>query len=141
MQTFVPYGRAFKANASALDMRRLGKQRVEGFQILRTLQGLNLGWANHPAVKMWDGHEDALAHYTLSICEEWVGRGYADTCADKVKELVPGLIPLSQVKLPSWIDDIEICLSHKSNLVRKDPVFYGPKWPNVPNNLPYKWPS
>lgn len=141
MQTFVPYGRAFAANAAALDMRRLGKQRVEGLQILRTLQGLSHGWANHPAVKMWDGYEHALAHYTLAICENWSQRGYRDTCADQVLTLIADLPALRNTELPSWLDDPELTLSHKSNLIRKAPEFYGPKWPNVPDSIPYKWPN
>jgi hypothetical protein len=52
MQTFVPYGDDFHRNADALDIRRLGKQRVEGLQILRCLSGLSTGWRNHPIVKM-----------------------------------------------------------------------------------------
>lgn len=140
MQTFVPYGRAFRANAAALDMRRLGKQRVEGLQILNTLIGNSYGWVNHPAVKMWDGYEEALAHYTLAICDHWVGMGYRDTCADKVRLLIPGLRSFAKVVMPPWIDDPELTLSHKSNLIRKFPEHYESMWPNVPNSLPYKWP-
>jgi hypothetical protein len=139
MQTFIPYGRAFSANARVLDRQRLGKQRVEGLQILRTLEGLNHGWANHPAVKMWEGYSEALAKYTSDICDEWTSRGYLDSCKDKVLNLVP--LRLGQkIALPDWIDDIEIALSHKSNLVRKLPGYYGAVWPNVPDNMPYKWP-
>jgi Pyrimidine dimer DNA glycosylase len=35
MHTFLPYP-SFEETASILDYRRLGKQRVEGFQILKT---------------------------------------------------------------------------------------------------------
>lgn len=140
MQTFVPYGRLFRANGRVLDRQRLGKQRVEGLQIIRTLQGLSYGWTNHPAVKMWDGYEVALGKYTIAICDEWVSRGYRDTCADKVRDLLPGIDDIKEVELPAWLDLPAVTLSHKSNLIRKSPDHYGPIWPNVPSYLPYKWP-
>lgn len=142
MQTFIPYGRCFKANARVLDRQRLGKQRVEGLQIIQTLSNLTFGWRNHPAVKMWDGYEMALGKYTLAVCEEWSSRGYADTCADKVRALLPGIdnVKSRELELPPWIDNARVTLSHKSNLIRKDPAFYGPIWPNVPPSLEYRWP-
>jgi hypothetical protein len=30
--------------------------------------------------------------------------------------------------------------SHQSNLIRKDPAFYGPLFPGVPDDLDYVWP-
>lgn len=148
MQTFVPNGRSFAGNAEVLDRQRLGKQRVEGLQILRTLKGITHGWANHPAVRMWDGYEDALGYYTITICNKWTSYGYKDTCANKVRELLPHLRPITlhyepirgTVRLPEWLDDPEVMLSHKSNLVRKKPSHYGFIWPDVPDDLPYKWP-
>ena len=84
MQTFLPE-LTFEASASALDYRRLGKQRVETYQILRTLTGKSDSWKNHPAVKMWRGYEKALCAYGLAICEEWrYVRGYKDTCCEKI---------------------------------------------------------
>jgi hypothetical protein len=54
MQTFLP-DRDFAVCAATLDNRRLGKQRLEAYQILRTLRGLSPGWSHHPAVAMWRG--------------------------------------------------------------------------------------
>lgn len=59
MQTFLPY-QSFSDSASALDRQRLGKQRVEAWQILQALTGASRGWAHHPAAKMWRGFERAL---------------------------------------------------------------------------------
>lgn len=148
MQTFVPYGRSFVGNAAVLDRQRLGKQRVEGLQILRTLKGITHGWANHPAVKMWDGYEDALGYYTLTVCNRWTAYGYKDTCADKIRELLPHLTPAvvkyeqirETIELPTWLHDHEIMLSHRSNLIRKKPDYYQQFWPGIPDDLPYKWP-
>ena len=159
MQTFIPYGVNFYGNANALDMRRNGKQRVEGLQILRTLSGKTKGWANHPAVKMWAGHEEALALYTMAQCEHWISRGYKDTVFGKVKDMYPDvanlrneldrpLYPKTVVEviealdkvIPAFLVDPSVIVSHRSNLLRKDPEFYL-KWGwNVPDDLPYIWP-
>ena len=54
MQTFLPYP-DLRASCVVLDDRRLGKQRVETFQILRALTWPEYAWKNHPAVRMWRG--------------------------------------------------------------------------------------
>ena len=53
MQTFLPYP-SFTDVASTLDWRRLGKQPVEGQQIINIItQPHYVGaWMKHPAVKM-----------------------------------------------------------------------------------------
>lgn len=137
MQTFVPMGADFHANAEVLDMRRLGKQRVEGLQILYAITGAKSGWRNHPIVKMWDGYELALFEYVAAMCDEWTSRGYKDTCRDKAHEAV--LTIRKPLVMPEWLADPEVAVSHKSNLIRKLPEHYGVLWPGVPDNLPYKW--
>jgi hypothetical protein len=77
MQTFLPFP-SFEQSLQSLDYRRLGKQRVETKQILMALLGESKGWVNHPATKMWRGHEHALAEYGLLSCREWKSRGYKD---------------------------------------------------------------
>lgn len=150
MQTFLPYA-DYARSARALDRARLGKQRVEAYQILRVLLSITKGWANHPAVRMWRGHERSLAHYTLAMCDEWKRRGYNDTVSGKVLELLK-LLPvpsetyaqeiaeaISTVSAPQHFT-AEFRLSHQSNLVRKNPAYYAPQFPGVPDNLPYVWP-
>lgn len=139
MQTFLPY-REFDECAKVLDYRRLGKQRVETLQILKALILPDYGWKNHPAVKMWVGYELNLAAYGMAICREWVGRGYKDTCLDKMVETVfKADKPLGYAAFINWITP-ELCLSHQSNLKRKDPSHYGPLFPDVRDDLPYVWP-
>lgn len=135
MQTFLPYA-DFTLSARSLDNQRLGKQRVEALQILRTLTGISQGWRNHPAVKMWSGHERQLRAYGLAICAEWQARGYRDTCADQLRSLALD----GSDALPAWLGSLAFHLSHKSNLLRKLPSHYKPQWPDVPDNLPYVWP-
>ena len=66
MQTFLPYA-DFVKTAKCLDYRRLGKQRVEAFQILNILEGktTKAGWKHHPAVLMWEGYENALKNISM----------------------------------------------------------------------------
>ena len=59
VNTFLPYP-DFVKSAKILDYKRLGKQRVEAWQILRALRGETKGWRNHPATNLWRGHEKAL---------------------------------------------------------------------------------
>jgi hypothetical protein len=138
VQTFLPY-REFHQTARVLDARRLGKQRVETLQILNALSRENYGWQNHPAVKMWRGHEQMLAEYGLSICVEWKERGYKDTCYEKIGDLLCAF-PSSTLTEPPWLSNIDLHISHRSNLVRKDPEYYKKFWPDIDGDLPYVWP-
>jgi hypothetical protein len=133
-----------------LDPKRLGKQRVECLQVLRGLTVEGYGWRHHPAVKMWRGHEEALGRYAFTCCEVWTESGFGDTCATSIgQELAATGIGSvrSQAELagagalPAWLGDEAFHRSHQSALVRKDPAFYGPRFPGVPDDLPYVWPA
>lgn len=147
MQTFLPLP-SMTRSAKALDNQRLGKQRVEAFQILNALNGLTKGWVNHPATRMWRGYEEALNFYGRIICEEWIRRGFKDTMSQRFV-LKPEPLIMSErfvltsdpVIFPPWFGDPEFHRSHQSNLVRKNPVYYGSKFPDVPDDLPYVWPD
>jgi len=131
MQTFLPYP-DFKASAEALDYKRLGKQRVETLQILNALNGKPSGWANHPAVRMWRGFEEALSNYGYCMVQEWVKRGYKNSMEFAFT---------ANPKMPPWMGNENFHASHRSNLLRKDPIFYG-QYGWVENaDLPYLWPG
>jgi len=134
MQTFLPFP-SFTLSAKALDYKRLGKQRVEAHQILNTLTGLSNGWSNHPAVLMWKGYEDALKIYFNTISKEWISRGYNHNMGFYN---VPSKY---DVNPPWWLYWEDFHLSHQSNLIRKDPLYYLPKFPKAKLNLEYIWPS
>ena len=132
MQTFLPYA-DFKKSAKCLDYKRLGKQRVEAMQIYKIVSGKRTtgGWINHPAVNMWRGFSNLLAYYYNDILDEWIKRGYKNTmeyiaCPPSITE-------------PLWLGNKDFHDSHKSNLLRKDPVFYAQYMWDVPNNLDYIW--
>ena len=132
VNTFLPYP-DFVQTAKALDYKRLGKQRVEAWQILQALRGQTKGWINHPASKMWRGHERALCEYGVAICDEWIARGYKDTMRER---FIAVHSDLPDTGLPVWIGKDQFHASHQSNLKRKDPDHYNF---NVESNLPYIW--
>lgn len=136
MQTFLPYP-DFAASAAVLDDVRLGKQRVEAYQIVRTLLGITTGWRHHPGVKMWRGHADALIDYGVAMCAEWTKRGRADTVAAK---LLAHRSSDPAAALPVWLGDEQFHASHRSNLLRKDRDWYGRFGWAEPDDLPYVWP-
>ena len=137
MQTFLPYA-DFHKSAQSLDMKRLGKQRVEVLQLLNSFHKPNYkGWKNHPAREMWRGYEQGLVVYGLAICKEWINRGYKDTCYDKINAFSDNK---PSPAMPPWIGREEIHISHRSKLIQKDPTFYKELWPDVPDNLEYVWP-
>ena len=138
MQTFLPY-EDFVKSANVLDYKRLGKQRVEAKQILNALDGLSKGWVNHPATKMWRGYEGYLALYGLTMCEAWKARGYNDSLTDFFKERMLKGMKEGTYKRPHWLGNEALHVSHQSNLLRKDPEFYGKVFDNVPDDFPYVW--
>ena len=154
MQTFLPDA-SFVRCAEILDNKRLGKQRVECKQILLAL-GVQVGlhmpnpksrWRNHPAVRMWAGHELQLLNYAICICSEWRRRGFDDSLLMQfgIAEFVrrTRYLPAdlsAAMELPPWIADSRLHASHRSNLLRKDPVHYGKFGWTEPPTIPYHWP-
>jgi hypothetical protein len=149
MQTFLPY-QDFLRSARALDLRRLGKQRVEALQVLRGLTRAGYGWRHHPAVKMWAGYEEALARYGLDVCAVWCETGRADTCAVTLTIDLATACGISRARtqdelaaagdVPPWLGREDLHLSHRSALLRKSPDHYRPIFGDLPVDLPYVWP-
>ena len=135
MQTFLPYSN-FEKTVKVLDDKRLGKQRVEAFQILKALRGdyaKTGAWENHPATRMWRGYSPALTAYMNTCIKEWCCRGKNNTM-EKIN------IHGDDVVLPPWLGDPDFHASHRSNLLRKDPQFYGQYHWQESDDLPYIWP-
>jgi hypothetical protein len=130
MQTFLPY-KSFAKSARALDNKRLNKQILEGYQILKVLNNPDpsAAWRNHPAVKMWRGHEMGLWNYITAMVLEANNRGIK---TDKNMENLVALRNATQdnwgTKIPKWYTDAEtmerLTTTHKVNLYRKDPTYY-----------------
>lgn len=123
-------------SAQDLDNKRLGKQRVEAFQILKANLGLTVGWRNHPAAVMWRGYEGSLCNYALAICDEWIKRGYNDSIKPQVQEIMKTL-PEESYQTPWWLGNEQLHESHQSNLRRKNPIYYNY---SIADDRPYIWP-
>ena len=132
MQTFLPY-KSFKKSFKTLDYKRLGKQRVEAYQVLNVLLGRTTtgGWRNHPITKMWKGYENALKQYLNECIDEWVHRGYNNTMKHEVIN--------EDIVYPHWLGNKSFHSSHRANLLRKDYEYYSQfEWEEDSEN-PYTW--
>ena len=116
MQTFLPYA-DFSKCAKVLDNKRIGNQVYhEGLTLIRG------GWKNHPASKMWRGHEHALAKYCLALLDELKTRGrdypkwfkYYQNCLKKFKD----------TGLPKCVGDERVHSSHRAALLAKNYEHY-----------------
>jgi hypothetical protein len=123
-------------SARVLDNKRLNKQRIECKQIYNVLTDpTRVGWRNHPAVLMWKGYTDSLVDYWSCVELECRHRGF--------KRLpVPDLTAPTVVE-PKWLGDERLHLSHRLNLLWKDPDFYGPCFlePTPKSKPDYFWPT
>ncbi|SNT00895.1 MSMEG_6728 family protein [Rhodococcoides kyotonense] len=140
MQTFLPEA-GFVRSARALDDRRLGKQRVETFQILRALIWPTYGWKRHPAVTMWRGFTPALIAYGVATCREWAARGHADALEAQLLDYGPAFTfdELSREgRLPPWLGDDAVHDSHRRSLANKAPDLYPKDWSG---DTGYVWPT
>lgn len=141
MQTFLPIATTnFDEVAKVLDNKRLNKQALEGWQILMTLWELDpagehrtpKGWVNHPATKMWRGHEFLLYQYIIAMTNEWIDRGFKTTIGVKASGTLlsayeHGLFDPVQQQ-PAWMLDVDkfesLASSHRRALLAKDYEHY-----------------
>jgi len=162
MQTFLP-NPDFKLSMSFLDNKRLGKQRVEAFQLLRALDN-DWAWGvdtkseaylrklegssvtdPHKAAKRlkkaWSKHPAAKMWFGL---EHMLGIYYNVA----IDEWISRGFKNSMIKYPvvpeitciPWLGREDFHASHRSNLLRKDPEWYSQfSWTEL-DNLEYIWP-
>lgn len=137
MQIFLPYP-DLKKSLQALDNKRLGKQRVETYQIISAitrrpkLDGTPYkGWLNHPCTVMWKNHVSALKLYMNISITEWIERGFKNTMGlEEINE---------EIVLPPFIGNERFHSSHRANLLKKEPDFYSKyQWTENPQD-PYVW--
>lgn len=135
----MPYS-DFSKSVKCLDNKRLNKQKVECYQILKALNGETKGWVNHPCTKMWKGYEDALITYSVHVIDECIKRGFNDTCLDKIVAYRK-IEPENGIEMPWWLGNEEVHESHRSNLYRKDSIWYDKFDELFRLDLPYCWPT
>jgi hypothetical protein len=138
MQVFLPYP-DFVKSLQTLDNLRLGKQRVETYQLISGLTGrptlsgkpYTKGRINHPISQMFRDNIPALKQYLNDSIDVWVARGMNNTMQKEVIE--------EEITMPVWFGDDAFHKSHRANLLRKDAVWYGAfGWTDDPA-LPYRW--
>jgi hypothetical protein len=130
MQTFLPY-KDFTKSAQALDNKRLNKQILECYQILKVSSNDDpkAAWRNHPAVKMWRGVEGQLWLYTMAMVEEADIRGIkTDKNVSNLNELKDWAGDLWGYEKPKWYTNPfamdRLTTTHKANLYTKDSIYY-----------------
>jgi len=148
MQTFVPFDNS-QDSAEVLDNKRLLKQLLEGRQIYKILSSNQLKgpWTNHPAVKMWRGHDNALFDYLTAIKDECIHRGI-----NTIKNW-NALLEMHEwnwfrganIVYPPWWGDERVHQSHRNNLYKKNPDYY-PQFKNDSfvsccDKCNYYWPT
>ncbi len=112
----------------------MDRQRVEAFKIMELLGGRRYRPFKHPMVIMWDGYYKALLVYYNICLTVWEERGFKNTGLKKINTF-------GTYGCPTWIYNRNLNLSHRSNLIRRNPEFYKRLWPEVPDNIPYLWTS
>ena len=129
MQTFLPSA-DYEHAAQILDNKRLNKQILEGYQIMKILSGASESgaWRNHPAVLMWKNAEHSLMNYIDHMVYEARLR---DIRTDKN---VANLKILKESFSHRWGNDEpvwskpkhlnKVITTHRANLYRKDPILY-----------------
>jgi len=137
MQIFLPY-EDFKKSLRVLDNKRLGKQRVETYQIISAISrrpkldgNPYKGWLNHPCTIMWKNYLPALKQYLNYSIMEWVERGFKNTMNFEINN--------EEIVIPSFLGNERFHSSHRANLLKKEPDFYNQYgWTENPLD-PYVW--
>jgi len=129
MQTFLPY-KDYNQCAEILDNKRLNKQILESYQILKILSGKSPSgaWRNHPAVLMWKNAERSLRIYTNTMIKEARLRGIRTDGNEAnldALEAVSGHLWGTDRPLWSTVSHVNrVNITHRANLYRKDPIYY-----------------
>lgn len=108
----------FPANATFLDSKRLGKQRLEAKQIINALEKGG-GWANHPIVGCWANYVSCLKYYYNCILAEWTRRGYQNTML-----AYTDLPPPAEIIYPPWVSEPRVQYAMMSQLIQKNGDYY-----------------
>lgn len=153
MQTFFPADQ-YSFSAEYLDNKRLNKQILECYQILKVLSTSGKAWRNHPAVLMWEGSEHHLYNYVNAMVKEAKHRGIkTENNEANINTLCNQFGKSWGYQVPTWYADEEklnrVMATHKANLYRKDPIYYAEFYSSVSSkyNKPccegclYFWPT
>ena len=109
MQIFHPYPDINKS-LRCLSKQRLGKQRVEAYQVINTIINSG-GWKHHPVTLMYKDFLPYLIHYYNECLIEFERTGG--------KNIKLQLMDHGPVITPPFIGDDKLHESHRQNLWRK----------------------
>jgi len=129
MQTFLPY-KDYNQCAEILDNKRLNKQILEAYQILKILSGKSPSgaWRNHPAVLMWKNAEWSLRNYAKVMIKEAKVRGIrTDKNESNIEALEAVCGQIWGTNKPVWSEASHVNrvnITHRTNLYRKDHIYY-----------------
>lgn len=145
VNTFLPYP-DIKKSAQSLDRERLGKQRLEAYEIILLLEEYDRtgviptkGWSSHPAFRSWLGFTNHLKVYFNFIVREWIERGYKNNMPLYPIDETPYNIvqifydgsrfvyetdKINEYSFPLWVGFPPFYLSHQAALLRKNPQYY-----------------
>lgn len=133
MQTFLPIDN-YLESMRCLDKSRLGNQVWrEGITLIRG------GWKNHPASKMWRGHEYHLGLYLLAGCQVLAERG--KEYPEIIKKIKTEMEKHKNTGPPPWFGNEQFHKSHRSKLLFKNKQWYSQFGWTEPDNLEYVWPT
>ena len=127
MQVFLPES-DFRATAQSLGQKRLVKQLLEGRQILAAMAGQTKGGVNHPATRMWKGHETQLVSYLSEIAAEMGTRKYKwQDNWNVIHKTFYDNFDGGTIRYPDWWYDSRrerVIHTHRANLFIKAPELY-----------------
>jgi hypothetical protein len=137
----------FQQIADCLDNKRLQKQKIEIFQILKCLSlgEKAVGWKNHPAVLMVKGFEPFFIEYGLTIADKCIAKGWKDTIKPRLEDFKS--IFNNPVTPPWYWGDERFHGSHRANLIFKNYEHYKQfNWPEIKDykasiKPQYFWPT
>lgn len=154
MQVFLPHD-TFRQSVAVLDRLRLQNQ------IYRECKTLICGgWKNHPAAKMWAPYRWQLCAYALTGIREMRKRrmylpshpffcnwdpnklsAYESWLYGKMTEIQREGEGEGVNQPPHFLGNFMLHASHRSQLLRKDPEWYGQfNWREAPGEFEYLWP-
>jgi hypothetical protein len=86
---------------------------VEAYKIICAIK-YGGGYRNHPVVKKWRDHINALTLYYNYALDEWISHGY--------KNRMEKMPIHGRIVFPKWVGNEKFHATHRSNLLRNDPV-------------------
>ena len=129
----MPYA-SYEDSVDCLDPKRLGNQ------IYREAKTLVSGkWPNHPVSKMWINYRYSLCDYAIAGLFELKRRGR--DYPHWFKWFSDMQQTFENTGKPSFVGNEAFHESHRSNLLRKNKEYYSQFNWQVPDDLPYIWPT